>query len=183
MRETETRSRALAKTLRRSMPSAEVILWSRLKGKQFKGLHFRRQHPIGPYVADFVCMEAMTVLEIDGDQHAMPSAVMHDRARDAFMKGRGWKVIRLANASVYKELNETLEYLARELVVPPSGPVGHLPRKRGRKGFALPSPPPQAGEVSAQLTEGGGNPRDTSEAISAIDALQKNGRGKNAHYV
>jgi very-short-patch-repair endonuclease len=53
MRAGRERSQLLAKALRRTMPDAEVILWSRLRRNKIPGMRFRRQHPIGPYVADF----------------------------------------------------------------------------------------------------------------------------------
>lgn len=58
-----------AKWLRRNTTAAEKLLWSALKGKQLKGLKFRRQHPIGNYFADFACLSARLIIELDGVQH------------------------------------------------------------------------------------------------------------------
>jgi very-short-patch-repair endonuclease len=62
------------KELRLNMPKAEVVLWSRLKGKQLKGLKFRRQYGVGPYVVDFCCPELKLVIEVDGGSHFEPGA-------------------------------------------------------------------------------------------------------------
>jgi very-short-patch-repair endonuclease len=70
------------------MTEAEVMLWSRLRLKEMHGVHFRRQHPIGPYIADFACVPAMLVVEVDGRTHATDEQHAHDVRRDAYMTGR-----------------------------------------------------------------------------------------------
>jgi len=59
-----------ARRLRKDSTPAERILWFHLRGRRFFGLKFRRQHPIVPYIVDFVCIEKMIILELDGSQHA-----------------------------------------------------------------------------------------------------------------
>ena len=130
MREAEQKTRRLAKRLRNRMPDAEVILWSRLRRDGFLGFRFRRQHPIGPYVADFACVPARLVVEIDGDTHFSSAHIAHDQCRDAYLKSRGWYVFRITNQEVYKKLDSVLEGIAL-----------HLPPPRLSAG-----PPPQAGE-------------------------------------
>ncbi|HEX3675667.1 MAG TPA: DUF559 domain-containing protein [Rhizomicrobium sp.] len=88
VRNREERSRPFAKELRRRMTEAEVMLWSRLRLKEMHGVHFRRQHPIGPYIADFACVPAMLVVEVDGRTHATDEQHAHDVRRDAYMTGR-----------------------------------------------------------------------------------------------
>jgi very-short-patch-repair endonuclease len=73
-----------AETLRRKMTNAEIILWSRLR--EHPAHKFRRQHPIGPYVADFACMAARVVVEVDGATHGSDVQIEHDCFRAAYMK-------------------------------------------------------------------------------------------------
>ncbi|HAH08561.1 MAG TPA: DNA methyltransferase, partial [Alphaproteobacteria bacterium] len=122
MREDERRSRPLAKSFRRRLSSAEAILWSRLKGRQFFGLHVRRQHPIGPYIADFACGQLMLVIELDGDQHGLDENRRHDEARDDFIREQGWRIVRIGNAEVYKNLSGVLDGLSVFLIPPPPTP-------------------------------------------------------------
>ncbi|MBV8522829.1 MAG: DUF559 domain-containing protein, partial [Acetobacteraceae bacterium] len=70
MARTERRVKARAQKLRSNSTDAERKLWARLRERRLQGLRFRRQHPIPPFIADFACLEAMLVIEIDGSQHA-----------------------------------------------------------------------------------------------------------------
>ena len=105
--------------LRRTMTHAETILWSRLRLRSAHGRTFRRQHPIGPYIADFACVPARTVIEIDGDTHSTDAELAHDRRRDAFLRAEGWRVIRVSNEEVYKNLNNLLDMIFDQ-IPPPS---------------------------------------------------------------
>jgi len=134
MRECESRSRSLARSLRRRMTGAETILWSRLRRGQMDGWKFRRQHPIGPYVADFACVEGGLVVEVDGATHATDREIAHDQRRTAFIEAKGFTVFRAGNTDIYDNLEGVLDGVLAAL--PPSGPDQgpvHLPRKRGRK--------------------------------------------------
>jgi very-short-patch-repair endonuclease len=102
-----------AKQFRVSMTNAEVILWSRLRRRQMHGLHFRRQHPIGAYVAHFACVKAMLVIEVDGETHHTAEQRAHDARRTADFAERGWYEIRVGNYDVYKNLNDVLEIVWR----------------------------------------------------------------------
>ncbi len=97
-----------AKSLRKEMPPAEQKLWARLRRKQLGGFRFRRQHTIGPYIADFACIEARVVIELDGYQHGADDGA-RDRTRDAFIEGKGWAVVRFWNNDVYKNIDGVLE--------------------------------------------------------------------------
>jgi very-short-patch-repair endonuclease len=81
-----------ARRLRRSQTDAERKLWSRLRDRRLAGTRFRRQHPIGPYIADFCCTEAKLIVEFDGGQHALKTG--SDAERTAFLAGQGYSVIR-----------------------------------------------------------------------------------------
>jgi very-short-patch-repair endonuclease len=102
MQDSEHKTVQRARNLRKCMTDAEVILWSRLQRHAADGLHFRKQHPIGPYIADFACTKAHLVVEVDGDTHSTDEEREHDRRRDLFMKSHGWRVLRVTNEDVYK---------------------------------------------------------------------------------
>jgi len=89
MRETEARSRPRAKALRKAMTKAEVVLWLRLRELNRRGCKLRRQHPIGPYIADFAHVHGRLVIELDGATHWTAERAAHDRRRDAFMRAAG----------------------------------------------------------------------------------------------
>ncbi|RAK51478.1 endonuclease domain-containing protein [Phenylobacterium deserti] len=87
-----------ARTLRRRMSLPEVLLWRTLKGRQLHGLHFRRQHPIGPYVLDFYCDQLQLAVEIDGDTHLARTDA--DAARDAWLTAQGIQTVRISARDV-----------------------------------------------------------------------------------
>ena len=113
VRPNEGKSRLLAKRLRRSMTHAEVLLWQQLRHDSVDGLRFRRQHPIGPYVADFACVPIKLVIELDGATHGSDSQVAHDRRRSAYMARQGWKKIRFSNFDMYDDLPGVMEAIWR----------------------------------------------------------------------
>ncbi len=125
LRSEERRSRQLANSLRSKMPDAEVILWSRLRRDGLPGMRFRRQHPIGPYIADFACPLSKLVIEVDGGTHSTDVEIAHDRRRDTYMRAKGWRVFRVTNEDVYKHLNEVLDGIVR--FVPPPPPAAAPP--------------------------------------------------------
>lgn len=117
MRDRERKSLARAKELRRRMPDAEVILWSRLRHAHRIGMRFRRQHRIGPYIADFACVLLKIVVEVDGGTHCTDEELAHDVRRDEYIRSRGWRVLRVTNWEVY--LNEVLDTISRFAPPPP----------------------------------------------------------------
>jgi very-short-patch-repair endonuclease len=119
------------------MTEAEVMLWSRLRLKEMYGAHFRRQHPIGPYIADFACVPLRLVLEVDGSTHYSDEGIAHDRRRDAYMTQRGWTVIRVTNEDVYRNLDGVFEMILSH--APP--PSAYAPR-----GASADTSPATAGE-------------------------------------
>ena len=94
---TPERVRVRARALRSTPTDAEALLWSRLCGNQLLNLKFRRQRPIGPYFADFVCMQVRQVIELDGGQHADAEAQHHDAERSRFMSELGYQTLRFWN--------------------------------------------------------------------------------------
>jgi len=77
---------------------------------------FRRQHPIGPYVADFASVEARLVIEVDGDTHVKA----YDIHRDVWMHVRGWRVMRIVLSEIDEDLDAVVEAIAIELAQPRS---------------------------------------------------------------
>jgi len=76
-----------ARELRREMTPAEAALWKLLRGRLLAGLKFRRQHPVGPFYADFACVERRVVVEVDGETHLGREA--DDEARSAYLRTEG----------------------------------------------------------------------------------------------
>lgn len=104
-----------ARALRKRMTDAELILWQYLRRRQMLGLPFRRQHPIGPYIADFACLPLQLVIEVDGATHASTEEEAPDARRIAFLKSKGWTVIRVFNVDVYNNLDGVLEAIHSQL--------------------------------------------------------------------
>jgi very-short-patch-repair endonuclease len=87
----------------------EQLLWYRLRGKRLSGLKFRRQVPIGPYIADFFCPSARLVVEVDGVTHVDRRT---DAQRDAWMQSQGLRVLRIWNSEVTRNLEGVLQTIA-----------------------------------------------------------------------
>src|SRR5687767_13900919 len=96
-----------ARRLRANMTDAERKLWSLLRRKQLQGYRFRRQVPLGRYAADFACMSAHLVVELDGGQHAERSE--QDERRTAWMESVGYRVLRFWNGEVFTNAEGVLE--------------------------------------------------------------------------
>src|SRR5258706_6174784 len=111
-----------AKQLRRAMTRAETLLWRHLKAHRLAALGFRRQTPMGSYVADFVAHSCKLVVEVDGESHDFESRLRHDERRDAWFASRGYRVLRFTNDDVKKNLEGVVLAigLAAEQAAPPS---------------------------------------------------------------
>jgi very-short-patch-repair endonuclease len=96
-----------ARALRREMSLPERLLWRRLRSRP-AGLKFRRQHPAGPYVADFFCHDARLVVEVDGETHAHGDRPARDLRRDAWFAERGFAVMRITAADVLNDPDAVL---------------------------------------------------------------------------
>ena len=101
-----------ARQLRQDATIPERILWNRLRNRQLGGLKFRRQQPIGLYVADFVCESARLVVELDGRSH--DDRERADARRDAYMRGLGLVVLRVPNDELLHNCEGVLETILRE---------------------------------------------------------------------
>ena len=89
---------AFARTLRQKSGLAEQRVWALLRGGRIDGHKFRRQHPIGRYVADFACDRLKLAIEIDGGVHDRDDVVTNDHMRQTDLELLGWTVLRFANA-------------------------------------------------------------------------------------
>lgn len=132
------RARVRARALRSTSPDAERVLWNHLRDRRLDGHKFRRQHPVESYFADFACVEAKLVVELDGGQHFEPDAIDADRRRTNALAASGWQVLRFTNREVLAERDGVLAAILEWL-------QAHHPH---------PSPLPQAGE--------GARPRSTA---------------------
>ncbi|MGA0601485.1 endonuclease domain-containing protein [Caulobacter sp. KR2-114] len=90
-----------ARALRRSATDAERKVWSALCNRQLEGFKFRRQVPVGRYVADFACREARLIVELDGSHHE--AQAVYDAARTRDLEAAGWQVLRFDNAGALLE--------------------------------------------------------------------------------
>ena len=102
-----------ARELRERMTEAEPLLWQQLRGRRFQDFKFRRQRPLGPYILDFVCLQAGPVIEIDGGQHAEQQA--YDQQRSVLIASHGLNVIRFWNHEVINETPAVLEKIWQTL--------------------------------------------------------------------
>jgi very-short-patch-repair endonuclease len=100
------------------MSKAEVVLWVNLRALHVHGYKFRRQHPIGPYIADFAIHVGKLVIEVDGATHGTASEVEHDRKRDAYLRSKGWRVLRVPNAAVYEDVDHVVATILSQLPPP-----------------------------------------------------------------
>jgi very-short-patch-repair endonuclease len=96
------------RALRQHMPEAEVILWSKLKGRQCAGQKFRRQYSIGPYIVDFYCAEKKLAVEVDGVSHCLMEDEKKDLVRQKWIEQFGITVLRVTNDDVRKNLSGVL---------------------------------------------------------------------------
>jgi very-short-patch-repair endonuclease len=96
------------KMLRSTMPEAEVILWSKLKGKSLNGYKFRRQYSIEKFVVDFYCPELKLAIEVDGDSHYREGAEQRDREREAVIESYGISFLRFTNRQVVENVDGVL---------------------------------------------------------------------------
>src|SRR3712207_5265275 len=106
----------LARTLRRNLTEPEKKLWWHLRHRvPLGGTHFRRQVPIGSYVADFCCHQAKLIVEVDGNQHGFHGNASRDAQRTAYLKAQGYRVLRFSNAEVMTSIDVVLDTILAEL--------------------------------------------------------------------
>ncbi|MEW8394843.1 MAG: endonuclease domain-containing protein [Candidatus Thiodiazotropha sp.] len=111
--------RDFAKTLRQTMTDAERLLWKHLRAHRLLDQKFRRQHPIGPYIVDFVHLGARLIIESDGSQHNESNT---DPQRDAWLKQQGFQILRFWNHDILNNTESVLTEILNSL--PPLSPRG-----------------------------------------------------------
>ena len=130
--------RQRARQLRRQLTPTEGILWREVRNRRFIGYKFRRQHPIGPFFADFACIECKVIVELDGETHL--GFEERDELRTNYLQTHGWLVLRFWNTQVYDELEGVLEVIYRachERKPPPHPrPLSPEAGERGERGEA-----------------------------------------------
>ena len=104
-----------ARKLRREQSPAEKIMWKLLRDRRLVGYKFRRQHLVGAYIVDFVCLELGLVIELDGESHL--TRTEEDERRDQWLVRQGFKVVRFWNTQVFDETDAVLEQVWQECQV------------------------------------------------------------------
>ena len=99
------------------MTLPEIALWQALRGSR-TGLRFRRQHPVGPYVADFYCPAARLIVEVDGDVHSLGDRPRHDVARDAFLCSNSYRLLRVAAADILRDVESIVIAIVARAAIP-----------------------------------------------------------------
>jgi len=126
------RARVRARSLRTTPTDAETLLWYHLRDRRLAKYKFRRQRTIGPYFADFACLEAKLIVELDGGLHV--EAAGYDENRSRFIEAQGYRVLRFWNNEVLTQTDAVRERILQALL----------------EGSPHPSPLPQAGEGARQ---------------------------------
>ena len=113
--------RQRAKAMRAKLTEAEQRLWFHLRAHRFLGLKFKRQVPIGHYIADFVCHESHLIVEIDGGQHA--DQTTYDNQRDQWLGQQGFTILRFWNNEVLQQTEAVLEQIRLATLSPNPSPA------------------------------------------------------------
>ena len=108
------RLKAYSKEMRKFATEAESILWEYLRAKQL-GKTFKRQHIIGDYIADFVCLESGLIVELDGGYHKLPEQQINDELRTEWLEKHGFRVIRFKNEELLTNIDHCLEIIKASL--------------------------------------------------------------------
>jgi very-short-patch-repair endonuclease len=150
-----------AKTLRRRQTDPERMLWGLLRDRRFVGFKFRRQVPVGPYVADFLCYDCRLIVELDGSQHGESA---RDEVRDRWLANDGYRVLRIWNGELVTQRTAVMDaiwYALRSGDQDPSSALRAPSPTRGEGdhlGISVRIPSPLAGE--------GGSRSETDEGSS-----------------
>ncbi|MCW0000358.1 DUF559 domain-containing protein [Pararhizobium sp. YC-54] len=102
-----------ARTMRKSMTDAELKLWNEIRAHRLMGLGFRRQLPIGGFIADFACPEHKIIVEVDGSGHGHDDQQYHDKHRDDVLSSLGWTILRFWNDDVLKDIDNVCQHIVR----------------------------------------------------------------------
>jgi very-short-patch-repair endonuclease len=100
---------ARARSLRANATRAEDMLWAHLRDRRLEDLKFTQQTPVGPWFPDFVCRQHKVIVEIDGATHGTPEEIARDTARTADLETRGYRIYRVDNRDVYRNMTGVLD--------------------------------------------------------------------------
>jgi very-short-patch-repair endonuclease len=120
--------RSFAKEQRSIPTRAEDLFWQQVRAGRFHGYKFKRQVPIAPYIADFLCAEARVIVELDGVPHDLSEQREHDEKRDAFLRSQGFRVLRFSNDLMLGNGNPVLDTV-RQAIEAKLGPSPDLLRR------------------------------------------------------
>ena len=167
----------LAHAMRQRATPSEARLWQAIRDHKVANLGFRRQRPVGRYVADFCCVTRRLIVEVDGDYHLAPEQQELDRERAAHFTGRGYVVLRVTADEVMRDLPGILEKIRRAGVAPtpcPSPVPGegsllrqHLPPEEAERDYKTPLSRNGGG------AGGGGTPRNERKAGNEASPSQE----------
>lgn len=139
-----------ARELRRKATLAEAAMWQLLRHRRLHGFKFRRQFPIATFVVDFCCYDLRLIVELDGDVHEEPTQALHDINRDAFLRARGYGILRIPNHRLFHDPEGIID----ELLMIALKRGWHPPGQPPARSRAVASPSPGRGEG-----DGRGGPR------------------------
>jgi len=111
----EDKKNKIAQKLRNNSTDTEKYLWKYLRGRQLEGFKFRRQHPIGKYIVDFINLERKIIIEVDGGQHL---GNKKDKLRDKWLEEQGYEVLRFWDNEVLTNIEGVLESIRKKLYSP-----------------------------------------------------------------
>ncbi|MGU3538143.1 endonuclease domain-containing protein [Methylobacterium sp. A54F] len=106
------RLRASAREQRRLATRAEAMFWEQVRAGRLLGVKFKRQVPVAPYIADFLCASAGLIVEFDGEPHLSEERRTRDAARDAWLAAQGFQVLRFPNDLVFADLGRVMDAVA-----------------------------------------------------------------------
>jgi very-short-patch-repair endonuclease len=164
--------RVTARRLRGQETEAEARLWKALQRIPVTGTHFRRQVPIGPYVADFACLAAKLIIEVDGSQHGRDAIISRDAARTRSLETQGNRVLRFWNRDIHTNLRGVLDSIYAAL----HGGLNTEPQPmlhRRRRDNATPPrhaarvDPPPPGEGDERMAQAVGHAKSPAESTNA----------------
>ncbi|HEX6901505.1 MAG TPA: endonuclease domain-containing protein [Thermoanaerobaculia bacterium] len=107
--------REQAREMRKNPTPAEEVLWERLRDRKLHGLKFRRQCPIGPFIADFCCQDRRVIVELDGEIHETAQGVARDQGRDAYLRGLNYVVLRFPNQQVLEDPDSVVDEISTSI--------------------------------------------------------------------
>ncbi len=113
--ELTSRLRDFARANRMNTTNAESKLWAYLRNRNLFGFKFRRQHQIGYYIVDFICIKKNLVIELDGDQHYVGQGPGYDQVRTSYLNSRGLRVVRFTDYETLTNIDGVIVTILEEL--------------------------------------------------------------------